>query len=95
MESGCNRGLLGNTGRRGGCNATQDAQDAQDAKTTSPTPGRNDDASNAGNIFADVEGMVEERIWVGIWGLGREVGVGGTWVVGELPGKKIVVGMTW
>ena len=53
VESGCNGGLLGNSGRKGGCNATQDAQDAQDAKTTSPTSGRSDDASDAGNIFAD------------------------------------------
>ena len=39
-------------------------------------------------------GMVAERIWVGIWALGREVGVGVARVVGELPGEIIVVGMT-
>ena len=38
--------------------------------------------------------MVAERIWVGIWALGREVGVGVARVVGELPGEIIVVGMT-
>ena len=54
VESGCNGRLLGNSGRKGGCNATQDAQDAQDAKTTSPRSGRNDDASDVGNILADV-----------------------------------------
>ena len=54
VESGCNGGLLGNSGRRGGCNATQDAQDAQDAKTTSPTSERSDNASDAGSSFADV-----------------------------------------
>ena len=46
--------MLDNSGRKGGCNATQDAQDAQDAKATSPTSGRSDDVSDAGNIFADV-----------------------------------------
>ena len=39
-------------------------------------------------------GMVAERIWVGIWALGREMEIGVAQVVGELPGEIIVVGMT-
>ena len=59
VESGCNGGLLGNSGHRCGPKATQDAQDAQDAKTTSLTSGRNDNTSDVSNIFADLRGLYQ------------------------------------
>ena len=55
--------LQRNSGRQGGCNATHDAQDAQDAKTMSPMSGRNDDASDFGNIFAAGWQESQEEIW--------------------------------
>ena len=40
----------------GRCNASQDAQDAWDAGDASLASGRNTDGSDAGSVFADVEG---------------------------------------